>query len=207
MSTAAPPVRIVLLAKAPLPGLAKTRLIPALGQDGAAELAAQLLRHTAAECLAAALGPVELCVSPAAPHPVWRGLALPPQLHWSPQGEGDLGARLARASWRVTTGGEAVLFIGSDCPDLSAARLRAAAAALARHDACLIPASDGGYVLLGLRRHLPSLFVDMPWSTSAVAALTRERIHAAGRSLKQFPALHDIDEPRDLAWLPQELQS
>lgn len=206
MTTAVPPVRIVLLAKAPLPGRAKTRLIPALGADGAADLAARLLQHAIGECLAAAVGPVQLCVTPGRADPAWRALALPRKLHWTEQGEGDLGARMARAAQRVTAGGEAVLLIGSDCPGLTAECLRAAARALADHDSCLIPASDGGYVLLGLRHHLPALFADMPWSTPAVAGLTCQRIRAAGCSLKQFPLLHDIDEPQDLAWLPAQLQ-
>ncbi len=196
-------IRIVIFAKAPLPGLAKTRLSPALGTAGAADLARKLLCHCVDEALKADIGPVELCVSPTEQHPVWRELDIPSTVFWSEQGEGDLGERLARVTQRLTSNDEAVLLIGSDCPGLTAAKLQAAAAALNQHDACLHPVSDGGYALLGLCRDLPSLFMDMPWSTSAVAELTRRRILEEGWTLKVLESLHDIDEPQDLQYLPQ----
>lgn len=198
-------VRIVIFAKTPVPGLAKTRLSPVLGEQGAAELAERLLNHCVGQALAADIGPVELCVTPDTKHPIWHELTIPSAVRWSEQGDGDLGERLERASQRVTAGSETVLFIGTDCPGLTAARLHEAAETLQRHDSCLNPVSDGGYALLGLRHHLPSIFRDMPWSTESVAQLTQERIRAAGRSLELLPPLHDIDEPRDLQWLPAHL--
>ena len=197
-------IRIVIFAKAPLPGLAKTRLGPALGLEGAAQLARRMLTHSIEQSLVAHIGPVELCVSPSKDHPVWDELNIPSEVYWSEQGYGDLGERLARASQRVTKNGEAVLFIGSDCPELAAATLKTAAEALCSHDACLVPVSDGGYALLGIHRHLPSLFTDIPWSTDSVAALTQQRILAEGWTLKQLTTLHDIDEPEDLQWLPED---
>jgi rSAM/selenodomain-associated transferase 1 len=197
-------VRIVIFAKAPLPGLAKTRLAPTLGADGAASLAGKLLQHCLEQALAADIGPIELCVTPTIQHPVWQEFPVPASIRWSEQGDGDLGQRLARATQRVTDSGEAILLIGTDCPDLSTQKLRAAARALSHHDACMIPVHDGGYALLGLNRHLPSLFADMPWSTAAVAQLTQERILEAGWSLEIMDSLHDIDEARDLHRLPAQ---
>ncbi|MDZ4355755.1 MAG: DUF2064 domain-containing protein, partial [Variovorax sp.] len=101
----AQPPRIVIFAKAPVAGLAKTRLIPALGAQGAARLAAALLRHAVAQALASAAGPVELCVTPAPRDPVWSGLMPQAQLSWSDQGDGDLGERMARASQRALAQG------------------------------------------------------------------------------------------------------
>ncbi|WP_461480664.1 TIGR04282 family arsenosugar biosynthesis glycosyltransferase [Porticoccus sp.] len=196
------PIRILIFAKAPLPGLAKTRLSPALGAERAANLAKRLLAHCITQALTADIGPVELCVAPTIQHPIWSELAIPESVCWSEQGEGDLGERLARATQRVTGKDEAVLLIGTDCPGLTAARLREAATELRRHDACLLPVSDGGYALLGLQRHLPSLFEVMPWSTASVARLTQQRILAEGWSIKRLASLHDIDEPQDLQWLP-----
>lgn len=196
-------VRIVIFAKAPLSGMAKTRLIPALGWDGSAQLARRLLKHTVEQAIAANIGTVELCVSPTSLHPVWKELALPIALEWSEQGEGDLGERLAKASQRVTGNGETILLIGTDCPSLTAEKLRVAALALELHDACMVPVSDGGYALLGLNHHLPGVFVDMPWSTASVAQLTRQRILAEDWTLKSFASLHDIDEPQDLRYLPE----
>lgn len=195
-------VRTVIFAKAPLAGFAKTRLVPALGEEGAAALARQLLRHTVTQALAAGLGPVELCVTPNRHHAIWPTLNIPQAIKFSAQGRGDLGQRMARAARRSIPGDEPVLLIGTDCPQLDSAMLQAAARALAGHDCCLVPAHDGGYTLLGLRRYHPSLFSNMPWSTADVARITRARMHALGWSLAEFPAVHDIDEPADLAWLP-----
>jgi uncharacterized protein len=199
--TAAP--RIIVLAKAPAAGLAKTRLIPALGAEGSARLAAMLLDHAVEQALTSGIGPVELCVSPAPQDPRWADL-LPkhPALQLSDQGNGDLGERMARAAQRALAAGQPVLLMGTDSPGLNADRLRVAAQQLRHHDTVLAPAFDGGYVLLGLRRFDPSLFSGIAWSTASVADATRERIERLGWSLARMPTLHDIDEPDDLRWLP-----
>jgi glycosyltransferase A (GT-A) superfamily protein (DUF2064 family) len=96
------------------------------------------------------------------------------------------------------------LLIGTDAPDLDAAVLRAAALALDAHDAVFVPALDGGYVLVGLRRPGAPIFSDMAWSTPAVMAQTRERLSRAGWRHLELEALADIDEPADLQRLPHE---
>lgn len=218
--------RILVFAKAPQPGQVKTRLIPALGADGAAALARRMLQHTLAEALAAGIGPVELCASPGVAHSDWLGVPLPTGIECSEQGSGDLGERLARASRRVFDStsrrvfdsnsrrvldsptdralqtSSAAMLIGTDCPALDAAALRQAELQLAQHDAVLIPATDGGYCLLGIKRHDDSLFSAMPWSTSAVANITLQRCAALGWQLWQGAPLTDIDEPADMAALP-----
>lgn len=198
--------RIVIIAKAPIPGFAKTRLIPALGAEGAAELAERMLRHTVTNALAAALGPVELCATPAPRDAAWRALELPHQLVWSDQGDGDLGARMARAAARALAQGERVLLIGTDCPAIGADDLRTAARALDTHDAFMQPTVDGGYALLGLRTFHPSIFQDIRWSSDTVACDTLCRAGRLGWRVRTCPALHDIDEPADLCWLPGRLQ-
>ena len=202
----AQPPRIVIFAKAPVAGLAKTRLIPALGAQGAALLATALLDHAVAQALASGVGPVELCVTPAPADPVWSGLAPQATLNWSDQGDGNLGERMARAALRTLEAGEPVLLMGTDCPDLTAGRIREAAASLIAADAALVPAFDGGYVLLGLNRFDASLFAGIAWSTASVAQVTRARVEQLGWSLRTLPTLHDIDEPADLRWLPAHLQ-
>jgi hypothetical protein len=197
-------IRTVIFAKAPVAGQAKTRLIPALGPAGSARLALQLLEHTVAEVVAADTGPVELCVAPSLSHPTFNGLEIPQSVGWSEQGNGNLGERMARATQRVIGNAEHIMLVGTDCPELTRVQLQAAAAALVDHDACMVPVSDGGYSLLGLRRHLPALFCEMPWSTDRVAGMTCARIAAAGWSLTMLPQLHDIDEPGDLQWLPAD---
>lgn len=201
------PTRIVIIAKAPVAGFCKTRLIPALGAQGAAWLAQRMLERTVRYALAARLGPVELCVTPGLQAFDWPSLGLPDGLVWSEQGEGDLGARMGRAAQRVTSGGEPILLIGTDCPGLDSGVLQSAAAALQDHNASLVPAADGGYVLLGLRRYSATLFDAMPWSTDVVAQETRQRVAELGWRLSTLTRLHDIDEPQDLPWLPAELQA
>lgn len=191
---------LVVLAKAPLAGLAKTRLIPALGADGAARLAAWLLERTMHAAFDSGLDPVELCAAPDSTHPAiaaWaaRGARL------AEQGEGDLGARIARAFARAFTSSPRVLLIGTDAPRLDAPLLREAARALEAHDAVFVPALDGGYALVGLRRPAPRLFEAMPWSTPALMARTRERLHALGLTHAELAPLADIDEPADLVHL------
>jgi len=199
------PARIVIFAKAPQPGFAKTRLIPALGIQGAADLARRMLAQTVRKALAAGLGPVELCVTPSATDPLWQTLAVPDAVHWSDQGGGDLGQRMARATQRVLDGGEPVLLIGTDCPELGAAHLQRAARALQRSDAALLPTFDGGYALLGLKRFHPSLFAGIAWSSACVAAETLDRFGQQGWTVHSQPMLHDIDEPADLQWLPPDM--
>lgn len=200
--------RLVVFAKAPQAGSAKTRLAPALGAEGAATLARTLLDHTLGQALAAGIGPVELCMSPGPDNAAWQGVTLPAGLTCTDQGEGDLGARMARAVQRVTTElQQPVLLFGTDCPALDATQLRTAAAALHRHDAALIPVADGGYVLIGLQAPCPELFEHMPWSTAGVAAETLRRLAALGLSTWVGPTLHDIDEPADLRHLPPHLQA
>ncbi len=174
------PPRIVIFAKAPAAGLAKTRLIPALGAQGAARLAAALLSHAVEQALVSGVGPVELCVTPAPHDPLWSGLAPQATLNWSAQGDGDLGARMARAAQRALSAGEPVLLMGTDCPELTAGRIREAAASLIAADATLVPAFDGGYVLLGLNRFDASLFAGIAWSTATVAQVTRARVEQLG---------------------------
>lgn len=194
---------VIVMAKAPVAGFAKTRLIPALGAEGAAALAERLLQHAVAQALAAALGPVELCCAPDRHHPAFGKLLASPGLTGSDQGDGDLGARMARAFERRLASDDHVLLIGTDAPALDASVLQRAADALADSDAVFVPAFDGGYALVGLRRMAPSLFDAMAWSVSTVMSQTRERLAAAGLRHTELAPLPDIDEAADLIHLPE----
>ena len=199
--------RIVIFAKAPVAGLAKTRLIPALGAEAAARLARRMLLHTLQEASAAAVGPLECCVTPHPSDPAWQGLPPLEGICWTAQAVGDLGMRMADAARRASAASEPVLLVGTDCPQLDAVLLRRAAELLHDSDAVLYPTFDGGYVLLGLRRFDPRLFEQIPWSTAEVADRTIECVHELGWSLAVGGMLHDIDEPTDLPWLPDDWAS
>lgn len=195
-------IRTIIFAKAPHAGFAKTRLIPALGEKGAARLARQMLKHTLDSAIAAAIGPVELCVTPEIASPSWAEAEIPQAVEITEQGEGDLGERMARAAQRALAKDSAALLIGTDCIEMSAKLLHEAVAALKRNDAVIYPAADGGYALLGFNRFHASLFSGIAWSTGTVASDTVKRIHALGWVLETGALLHDVDEPGDLKYLP-----
>jgi uncharacterized protein len=195
------PIRIIIFAKAPIPGLAKTRLIPALGAQGAANLARRMLNDSVDKALAAGLGPVELCTSPF-DLAIWSDLGIPGSISLSDQGEGDLGERMSRACERTLFSGESVLLIGTDCPACDAGYLRNMAMGLAVSDAVLAAAADGGYPAIGLNRFDASIFQDIAWSTNVVLEETLSKFRALQWKVEVFPKLHDIDEPQDLKHLP-----
>ena len=195
---------VIVFAKAPVPGLAKTRLAPALGADGAAALAARMLQHALAQAVAAGLGPVELCAAPDTTHPTLQSAAARCGATLAAQGEGDLGERMHRAFARHLAQHGAALLMGTDAPALDATRLRQAAQALQQHDAVFVPALDGGYALVGLRRADARVFAGMRWSHAQVMEHTRQRLREAGLRWAELPAVADVDEPADLVHLPAE---
>jgi len=193
--------RIVIFAKAPVSGLAKTRLIPALGADQAARLARRMLLRTLREAQAAAVGPVELCVTPGPSDPAWADWPPRAGIAWSEQSEGDLGARMADAFGRAFVDGfRRVLLVGSDLPDLPGALFETAFAALGHHHAVIGPTLDGGYYLIGFRPQtfLPAVFQTIPWGTTRVLAETLAVFRRHGLSVHQLPVWRDIDDLDDL---------
>lgn len=193
------PVALAVMAKAPLPGLAKTRLIPLLGAEGAARLQAWLIGRMMREALRAALGPVTLWVTPDDLHPCFRAWAGHPAVRLRRQPDGDLGARMAAT---VHADGTPTLIAGTDCPALDADHLTRAAAHLrAGKGAVITPADDGGYVLIGMQHPEPRLFDAIAWSTSGVMAATRQRIRECGLEAVEMETLADLDTPDDHARL------
>ena len=195
------PIRTIVFAKAPQAGLAKTRLIPALGSRGAASLARDMLERTLDSALRARSGPVGLCVAPDIAAPPWHEVSLPAGVAITSQGGGDLGERMARAAARGIEGGDAVLLIGTDCLEIRPRLLRAAAVALNRAGTLIHPTVDGGYAILGLTRYHPDLFTEIAWGGKTVADETVARVIRLGWPLAIGATLHDIDEPADLPLL------
>lgn len=187
---------LAILAKAPVPGRAKTRLIPALGAEGAARLQAQLLRHAVATALAASLpARITLWTALEHDHPLFRELAEHHGIALRAQPEGDLGARMHAALAAMDGPG---LVIGSDCPALTPALLRRCAATLSEADGVFVPVEDGGYALVGARRAEPRLFADIDWSTERVMTQTRARAATLHWRLACPARLWDVDRPEDL---------
>ena len=197
-------VQIAVLAKAPVPGFAKTRLIPALGAAGAARLQRYLALRTVQTALAADLGPVSLWCAPDTRHRFFRALRVTTGIQCLAQPVGDLGLRMHAVFVKLCSAGP-LLLVGTDCPPMTPAHLRRAALAL--HDgadAVFHPAEDGGYVLVGLRKPHESLFSAMAWSTDQVMADTRARARDLGICMRELEILWDVDVAVDLPRL-QEL--
>jgi uncharacterized protein len=198
---------VIVMAKAPVPGYAKTRLIGALGAEGAARLAARLLDHAMHSARDAGLGPVLLACAPDTTHAAFDAQAAQGGVTLMVQGDGDLGARMHCCFLHAFAQGAArVLLIGTDAPSIDAALLRRADAALAadESDAVFVPAHDGGYALVGLKQAHASLFDNIPWSTPQVMTATRQRLARARLRATELAPVHDIDGPADLARLPAD---
>jgi len=191
------PERLIVFSRYPVPGRAKTRLIPALGEEGAADLHRQMAEHTLAHARRyARLRHCEVQVWHAGADEAamrqWLGEG--PAYHAQPPG--DLGARLAAAA--RAAGGTRQVFIGADCPGVTDGVLRAAFEALDDDDVVLGPATDGGYYLIGLRAGNPLPFRDVPWGTADVLETTKHRCAELGLTVALLETMSDVDRPEDL---------
>jgi rSAM/selenodomain-associated transferase 1 len=187
--------RLILFAKYPLPGFAKTRLIPALGENGAAALHKTLTERSVKTLLASG-SPVEVRYTgaDAAAFSRWLGT----NITLVEQVEGDLTDRLMAASYDTPH-----IFFGADTPDLTLQIVSQAIAALQQNEIVIGPARDGGFYLIGMRQARPELLTDMPWSTDQVLPETLRRLEALGIAPVMLPILSDCDRPEDLAQWPE----
>lgn len=191
------PVQIAIFTKAPVAGYAKTRLIPLLGPQGAAALQASLIRWTIETATRSPLRPISLWCAPDRSHDLFASLSREFAIATHQQFGSDLGARMLNSFEVLTPKGPLVL-IGTDCPVLAADDLVNCASALRDGaDAAFIPAEDGGYALIGLRRPIPELFKDMPWGTMEVMSRTRDRLRELKLNVFEARELWDIDTPAD----------
>ncbi|HLB30681.1 MAG TPA: TIGR04282 family arsenosugar biosynthesis glycosyltransferase [Gammaproteobacteria bacterium] len=197
-----PGTQVIILAKAPRPGTVKTRLIPVLGASGAAGLARCLLEQVIEEALLCGADRIELCGAPSPDDPAWRTVRVPEGILWTTQAGGDVGERMLCALTSGLAHGDKVILTGADCPGMDREVMRRSIASLNDHDATLIPALDGGYVLIGLKRIHPAIMREIPWSTKVVFPRTLGRLADLGYSIAVQPALRDIDHAEDLQYLP-----
>ena len=186
---------LILFARFPVAGECKTRLIPAVGPQGAAAIHKTLASRTA-KLLSASTGRAIIAFTGAAraEFEAWLGA----ELEYELQVEGDLTDRLSAFLDHAP-----VIFFGSDTPDLAPHHIEQAIAGLASHDVVIGPAHDGGYYCIGMRRPLPQILVDMPWSTDQVLPETMRRLDALGIEPLLLETLSDCDRPEDLARWPE----
>ena len=198
--------RLILFTRYPEPGKTKTRLVPALGYGGAAELhhwmairaLAQARRFLAQKTVSAEVrfdGGTRTLMRK------WLG----PDLLYRPQGEGHLGSRMARAFKEAFVADmQKVVIVGTDCPGLAARGIEEAFYEMQRKDLVLGPATDGGYYLIGLGREIssdaiPQLFSGIAWGTGEVLSQTVQIAEGLGLSVALLEPLADVDRPEDLS--------
>ena len=188
--------RLIIFGRCPAPGRTKTRLIPALGELGAAELHRRLTETTVARI------EVSFCGGSRRKMQRWLGA----DLLYRHQCEGDLGLRMERAFLHAfEAGGDRIVLIGTDVPGFTQDHLRQAFDALTGHDLVLGPTTDGGYWLIGM--HRPArLFHGIDWSTDRVLKQTLDMASDHGLSVSLLEPLSDVDRPEDLSVLPVALR-
>ena len=200
-----PQAEILVMARAPVAGAAKTRLIPALGKEGAATLHGYLVERLLTDLSQAAIAPITLCCTPDTSHPFFLhcrdhyGVSLQLQ-----QGD-DLGERLYSALGTALKLKKFALVIGCDIPQLGAEDITAAFDALAQgSDAAVSPTEDGGYALLALSQSAAELFNGVEWGSERVMAQTRHRLSDLGLSWQELREQWDVDRPEDLRRLSRQ---
>jgi len=205
--------RLILFTRYPVPGSTKTRLIPALGPEGAADLQRQMTEHTMKTGRSVAGEQVELQVRFEGADPGSMVQWLGEDLLYAPQGEGDLGERMRRAfNSSFGEGFEKVLVAGTDCPSMGPGDVLEAFDLLENNPLVLGPATDGGYYLIGMCSDSPSwiydlIFSGIPWGTARVFNSTMNVLAETGLDVGLLDEKADVDEPEDLVHWEGEIRA
>ncbi len=201
-------IAIAIVCKTPAAGTSKTRLAPPLWPEECAAISGCFIRDLSRTIQnLTAEGDVAgyAVYTPLGSEAALRRL-LPDTFNLMVQGEGDLGARLVKATADLLGAGhEGVILVNSDSPTLPVEILREAAAAVRQGDnVVLSPALDGGYTLIGLSRPHPRLFEDIPWGTNEVYRLTLQRARDIGLPVVNVAGWYDVDDAQSLRMLEDE---
>ena len=191
---------VMQFAKWPEAGKVKTRLIPALGEQGALAAHCELTLAVLDNLLATAL-PLQLwwdCdrAPPAEAAQVLKTL----QQHCVQQrfqSDGNLGDRMAAALSGALRSHTVAMIVGSDCPSVDADYVLLAAEKLIHVDVVLGPSEDGGYVLIGARKVVPGMLDGIHWGSEHVLRQTCEKLESAGLSVGLLPMRWDVDDAED----------
>jgi rSAM/selenodomain-associated transferase 1 len=197
---------LIVVAKRPSPGNTKTRLVPPLTPEQAADLYNCLLFDTLDVMRHVGNAQPVIAYAPADAESYFRGIA-PQGFEWIAQHGQTLGQRLdnvLRAHLKM--GYARAVVMDSDSPTLPPTYLEQAFEELEdeRVDVVVGPCEDGGYYLIGLKRPCSALF-DVVMSTATVLQETLQRAHGQGLQTACLPTWYDIDTPEDLERLRREL--
>lgn len=197
--------RIIVFAKAPIPGEVKTRLLSSMDGQDAASLYEKLVWHSLNMAVRSNVGPVDLWCAPSVDHPFFIHCAGNFRVELHSQTEGDLGRRMADAFKKTLMKADMAILMGTDCPSLSPEDLKEAVTFLHQGNHAVIgPAEDGGYVVIGLRQYDPSLFEGISWGTGAVLEETRRRLGRLRWNWHELPEKWDVDRPEDVERLRRD---
>lgn len=198
--TSAKQERVILFTRYPEPGKTKTRLIPALGMEGAADLQRQMTEHIFSQLTVLQQNrTVNLEVRYGGGNRNDMKQWLSPGINFLPQEEGDLGNKLQRCFDEAFSAKiKRVVVVGADCPGLSCEIMEKSLDMLFQKDLVLGPAEDGGYYLVGLSRPIPALFHDIPWGTDQVLNTTLAYAAKKNLTFSLLEPLADVDRPEDI---------
>lgn len=192
--------QLIVFSRFPEPGKTKTRLIPALGAEGAANLQRKMSGHTMLNTRVAATAvgagiQVRFSGGTASKLRRWLGDGT----DYQAQAQGDLGVRMQLAfEESFANGSRATVIVGTDCPTLNPLILEDAFKGLEDHDIVIGPATDGGYYLIGLRGPIPEIFQGIDWGTETVLRQTLAAVEKRDPTMKWLPPLSDVDTADDL---------
>jgi len=200
--------RLLVFTRAPSAGQVKTRLIPRLGAQGAADFHARLIHHCLQTVTRAGLCPVELWCAPSCQDPFFQNCRECYGIELYDQVQGELGERMHAALGSALARAESAVLIGTDIPSIEAADLDEAFQSLEQgKDAVVGPARDGGYYLIGLKQPSRRLFEGIPWGTSTVFQETVSRLQQLGMDWSRLREQSDVDTPDDYNRLLQAIRS
>ena len=189
---------ILIFSKAPVAGQVKTRLVPHISAEQAAGLHEELTHNRLQMCVSAKLCDVQLWCSPDVHHPFFVDCSNIYGVSLQAQYGSDLGERMSLAIETTLSRYKKVIVIGTDAPALEASQVEAAIGQLDSADLTLVPAEDGGYVLIGASRHHGALLANVPWGTKEVLSSTVRNAETLGFNYGLLSECWDVDRPEDL---------
>jgi rSAM/selenodomain-associated transferase 1 len=190
---------LIIYAKAPVAGIAKTRLFPHVSFEEAAKLQEAMLADLVDNCVTLAGIGLWVCYTPSSSVGLFKDLLGDRTLEYRPQKGGDLGERMGRSFLcAFEEGAKRAVIVGTDVPSIPPEILCSAFHRLSEDDLVLGPAEDGGYYLIGLKRPAPGLFTGIEWSGGNVLDSTLDAAKRLGLKAALLPTLKDIDTFEDL---------
>lgn len=197
---------IVVMAKAPVPNMVKTRLTPPLEPKEASRLYYNFLLDKIGQVKSIGEALHFIAFTPPSSESFFKSI-IPPDFSLIIQSGKDLGERMIYISRGLFAHGEKkVIILDSDTPNLPTGYIREGLTRLDEADVVLGPSDDGGYYLIGMRSFIPEIFRGIPWSTAMVTEFTINKIQALGLKFSTLPGWYDVDTVIDLKRLMKDVE-